>query len=131
MVRKRLEKRMEVVISDVSSYSSGLDKSAVKLRSVTPQSASSNMSHDNLIIIGDINNLASEFMHSIQFSGNVEQSQIAKNSVAMKLIRSQREKSTGLMTLIFDFIFCPSQSFVYIFNFKKNLNYLNNYNYVY
>ena len=122
MVRKRLEKRMEVVISDVSSYSSGLDKSAVKLRSVTPQGASSsNMSHDNLIIIGDINNLANEFMHSIQFSGNVEQSQIAKNSVAMKLIRSQREKSTGLMTLIFDFIFCPSQSFVYIFNLKKKL----------
>jgi hypothetical protein len=51
MVRKRLEKRMEVIISDVSSYSSGLDKSAVKLRSITPQNGSSK-SIDNLIIIG-------------------------------------------------------------------------------
>jgi hypothetical protein len=50
MVRKRLEKRMEVIISDVSSYSSGLDKSAVKLRSITPQNGSSKI--DNLIIIG-------------------------------------------------------------------------------
>lgn len=111
MVRKRLEKRMEVIISDVSSYSSGLDKSALKLRSVTPQDTNK-PSLENLIIIGDVNNLATEFMHSIQFNGSVEQSEIAKNSIAMKLIRSQREKNTGLLTLVFDFIFCPSQSFL-------------------
>jgi hypothetical protein len=54
-------------------------------------------------------------MHSIQFSGNSELSQIAQNSIAMKLIRSQRDKNTGLLTLVFDFIFCPSQSFMFVF----------------
>ena len=58
MVRKRLEKRMEVIISDVSSYSSGMDKSAVKLRSITPQNGC-RKSIDNLIIIGKFSKINS------------------------------------------------------------------------
>lgn len=112
MVRKRLEKRMEVMISDVSSYSFGLDRSALKVRSATPQNSSSKALDNNLIIIGDVNNLAAEFVHSIQFSGSVEQNELARNSIAMKLIRSQRDKNTGVLTLVFDFIFCPAKSFV-------------------
>ncbi len=102
---------MEVMISDVSSYSFGLDKSALKVRSATPQTSSAR-SLENLIIIGDVNSLASEFIHSIQFSGGNELNELARNSIAMKLIRSQRDKNTGVLTLVFDFIFCPSQSFL-------------------
>lgn len=150
MVRKRLEKRMEVVLNNVTTYASGRDRSALKLRSITPASSSStnsaprdylvpttelnglgqtqrrinnnnkngdNDSPNSLIVLGgETTNLGSEFVHSVQFSNNgsisQEASDMAKNSIAMRLVRVHRDKSNGLVTLLFDVIFSPSRSFM-------------------
>ena len=124
----------------MTSYASGMDKSALKLRSITPQSAMTPKSQltatgtssrviteelatnatsfqeiatNSMVIVGDsASHVASEFVYSVHYNGNPDQAELAKNSIALKLIRSQREKSTGLVTLVFDFIFCPSKSFM-------------------
>jgi hypothetical protein len=161
MVRKRLEKRMEVILSGVTTYSSGLDRAAMRLRSVTPkqQHQSTTMTSsqtkstttaltssrydttdefsstlptttllDNnntltqvtatatesqsLVILGEASQFSSEFVYTIHFSGNLDQVELAKNAIALKLIRTQRDKSSGLVMLTFDFIFSPSKSFM-------------------
>ena len=144
MVRKRLEKRMEVNLTGVTTYASGSDRAALRLRSVTPQQTLTSslkstaltssryttdemttlptslletntntlVTSNSLIIVGESNQFASEFVHTIQFSGNLDQIEVARNAIALKLVRIQRDKSTGLVTLIFDFIFCPSKSFM-------------------
>lgn len=132
MVRKRLEKRLEVMLKNVTSYSSGQDRTALKLRSITPQKGiteetsmstsrssdyvdmkSSNSSSNSMVIVGgETTSLASEFVYSIQFNGMLELVELAKNSIALKLVRVQRDKSTGLVNMIFDIIYCPSRSFM-------------------
>ena len=142
MVRKRLEKRMEVVLNNVTSYASGRDRSALKLRSATPSTSTNNStdltnidlaaattnknsphgvsssSSNSLIVLGgEMTNMGSEFVHSVQFNhatagSNAELTDMAKNSVAMRLVRVHRDKSTGLVTLLFDVIFSPSRSFM-------------------
>ena len=144
LVRKRLEKRMEVNLTGVTTYASGSDRAAMRLRSVTPQQTLTSslksqtaltssryttdelstmptslqdttntiVTSNSLVILGDANQFSSEFVHTINFSGHLDQIEMAKNSIAMKLIRTQRDKNTGLVTLIFDFIFCPSKSFM-------------------
>jgi hypothetical protein len=107
-VRKRLEKRMEIVLTGVTTYSSGIDR-AIKIRSVTPNTQDS--SDPTLVVVGD-NNIANEFVHSIQYTGGLDQNEIVRNSIAIKLIRSNRDKTTGLVTLVFNVIFCPSKSFM-------------------
>jgi hypothetical protein len=115
-----------------------MDRSTLKLRSITPQSAMTPKSQltatgtssriiteelttnhtsfhesNSMVIVGEsASHLASEFVYSVHYSGNPDQAELAKNSIALKLIRSQREKSSGLVTLVFDFIFCPSKSFM-------------------
>ncbi len=103
-VRKRLEKRMEVSLSSVGPY---MDNMPLKIRPATPQSIPN--SPENLA------ELANEFAHSIQYIGNLDQIEVVKNSIAMKLIRSYKDKSTGLLNLVFDFIFWPSKSFMLVF----------------
>ena len=110
-VRKRLEKRMEVILSGVPTSSSGLHRSAIKLRSASTRNASQSPLSDS-IIVGDANCLASEFVYSTEFNGHMDQIDLARNSIALKLIRSQKDKVTGLVTLIFDFVFCPAKSFM-------------------
>lgn len=100
VVRKRLEKRMEVLLTGINPFSS--DKSVLKIRAATPVSNPEKTS--------DLS--SNEFSHSIQYIGNQDQIEIVKNSVAMKLVRSQKDKQTGLLMLVFDFIFWPSQSFI-------------------
>jgi hypothetical protein len=154
MARKRLEKRMEVILSGVTTYASGLDRAAMRLRSITPKQSmlTTNSSQltksttaltvtatsrsdefastiptttypdnntltqvtdsNSLVILGDANQFSSEYVYTIHFSGNLDQVELAKNSIALKLIRTQRDKSTGLVMLTFDFIFCPSKSFM-------------------
>ena len=125
MVRKRLEKRMEIVLSGVTSYASGQDRSSLRLRSVTPfeegakpnnaekeGSESSRRTPYNLVLIGETHHIGKEFVQAIDFSGTAEQNEMAKNSIALKLVRTVRDKQSGLVTLIFDFVFSPSKSFM-------------------
>ena len=163
MVRKRLEKRMEVILSGVTTYSSGLDRVAMRLRSVTPKQQQHHQSttmtssqtkstttaltssrydttdefsstlptttlldnnntltqvtatateSQSLVILGEASQFSSEFVYTIHFSGNLDQVELAKNAIALKLIRTQRDKSSGLVMLTFDFIFSPSKSFM-------------------
>jgi hypothetical protein len=114
MVRKRLEKRMEVFLSGVTTINSSLDKSPLKVRSVTPQNASkynstTNNALDSLVIYSD-NPIANDFIQTIEFTGTHDQIETARNSIAMKMVRLERDKN--LVTLIYDFIFCPSKSFM-------------------
>ncbi len=111
-MRKRLEKRMEVTLP--GSISCSDPKSILKIRSATPRSNNSSPNFDNADFINN-----NEFTHSIQYVGNLDQIESVKNSIAMKLIRTYRDKSSGLLNLVFDFIFWPSKSFMYnIFIFK-------------
>ena len=122
LVRKRLEKRMEVVLANVSSYYTSGNRAVLKVRSVTPlngvanaaspDSNSSKAKSEEEPTTSNSVNLAQEFIHSVQYFGNVDQCETAKNSVALKLIRTQKNKASGLVTLVFDFIFCPSKSFM-------------------
>lgn len=122
-VRKRLEKRMEIVLSNVSSYYTSSDRrSPLRVRSVTPYKASatpesidspkSKNSDQESAANANNTTLAQEFTYNIQFFGNSDQCQTAGNSIAIKLVRTQRDKTNGLVTLIFDLIFCPSKSFM-------------------
>jgi hypothetical protein len=119
-VRKRLEKRMEVILTNVSSYYNG-DRSVMKMRSPTfsPEvppkdefvhSTSSSNSFTNSSSFSQASQ--QEFIHSVQFFGNVDQCEQAKNSVALKLHRVQKDKSNDFVNLIFDIIFSPSKSFM-------------------
>ena len=144
MVRKRLEKRMEVILSGVTTYASGIDRAAMRLRSITPKqwmltTNSSQLTKSTTALTftatsrsdeftstiptttyPDNNTLtqvtdyqfSSEYVYTNHFSGNLDQVELTKNSIALKLIRTQRDKSTGLVMLTFDFIFCPSKSFM-------------------
>ncbi len=113
-VRKRLEKRIEVILTNVSSFYSSNDRAALKLRSATPSTGSELKSLKNSADEATTNGLglAQDFAYSVQYFGNVDQCEIAKNSIALKLIRTQKDKSNGLVTLVFDFIFCPAKSFM-------------------
>ena len=140
---------MEVILSSylsgMTSNSTGLDRAALRLRSVTPQQATSSLksgsgftpsrftsdefsttiptttypetatqvTSNSLVSVGDANQFSNEFLHSIQFSGNLDQIENARNSIALKLIRSHLDKASGLVMLTFDFIFCPSKSFMF------------------
>ncbi len=99
-VRKRLEKRMEVTLSGMNEA-----RSVLRLRAATPKTSKSNSPAERSESAGD-------YTHSIQYVGNLDQIDAVQNSVAMKLVRSQRDKQTGLLTLVFDFIFWPSKSFM-------------------
>ncbi len=103
-VRKRLEKRLEVTLTGMRSDSVSDLKSVLKIRSATPNTSKSN-TPDKFESGGD-------YTHSIQYVGNLDQIDVVQNSVAMKLVRSQRDKQSGLLTLVFDFIFWPSKSFM-------------------
>ena len=79
----------------------------------TNQTSFQEIATNSMVIVGDsASHVANEFVYSVHYNGNPDQAELAKNSIALKLIRSQREKSTGLVTLVFDFIFCPSKSFM-------------------
>lgn len=120
LVRKRLEKRMEVVLSGLSKHSAHLDRVGINLRSITPQK-SSLLKHQYSAIgsylseetpLTEIVQSVNDFTHSIEFTGGIEQNELARNSIAMKLVRVEREKNSDLITLAFDFIFFPSLSFI-------------------
>jgi hypothetical protein len=120
-VRKRLEKRMEISLSGIKNkYTSNLtdERFNLKLRSTTPQKSPSTASFssfkftEDTITPNSIERVSNEFSHSIQLTGGFDQNELAKNSIAMKLVRVEREKNSSLVTLIFDFIFCPSKSFM-------------------
>ena len=100
---------MEVTLTGTSAYNRS-DKSVLKIRPAkfallirgsTPATPTANDS-----------NSTNEFTHSIEFLGNSDEVDSVKNSLAMKLVRSQKDNKTGLLTLVFDFIFWPSKSFM-------------------
>jgi hypothetical protein len=109
-VRKRLEKRIEVILTSASSFYTSDDRAALKLRSVTPSSGSDVRSPK----AGELEttSLAQDFAYSVHYFGNADQCDVAKNSVALKLIRTEKDKGNGLVVLVFDFIFCPAKSFM-------------------
>ncbi|CAF0834043.1 unnamed protein product [Brachionus calyciflorus] len=128
MVRHRMEKTMEIVLANVTTYASGLDRGSLRLRSITPKKEATKTSStysfsdedkfiksessNSLVVVGESNKLASEFVYKLHFSGNLEQCEQAKNSIAIKLVRTEREKENGLVKLIFHLVFCPSKSFM-------------------
>lgn len=149
MVRKRLEKRLEVVLNNVPSYSSGRDRSALKLRSVnsalssssSPASNHPNMDHNSpeetttttnkkrernqgenddsspesmVVLGGETTNMGSEFVHSIQFNQTNELTEYVKSSIVLRLVRVNRDKSTGLVKLVYDIILFPLKSYLYV-----------------
>lgn len=135
-VRHRLEKTMEIVLANVTTYASGLDRGSLRLRSMTPKKDGSKTtssfslsdehqvkseSTGSLVIVGDTNKLASEFVYQLHFSGSLDQCELAQNSIAIKLVRIERERENGLVNLIFHIVFCPSKSFmlvcVFLFSF--------------
>ena len=119
---------MEIVLANVTTYASGLDRGSLRLRSITPKKEATKTSStysfsdedkfiksessNSLVVVGDSNKLASEFVYKLHFSGNLEQCEQAKNSIAIKLVRTEREKENGLVKLIFHLVFCPSKSFM-------------------
>jgi hypothetical protein len=136
MVRNRLEKRMEISLSDVTSNSASNDK-LTEVRSVTPTNEVPKIPDDSLSsdsgFIFDSNtyqqkfcfcwliqflnkgrNLGREFLHSIIFKNDSthQNNDLLRNSIAIKLLRYHRDRKTGLVTLVFDIIFSPSKSFV-------------------
>lgn len=132
-VRKRLEKRMEVILDNTTTYASGHDRSFMKLRAATPagieeSSSLKKLDSPNSLVVlgGEVANLASEFVHSIQFTNaSCETVDLIKNSISIKLVRVQRDKSTGLVTLLFDIVFSPFRSFMYIFMLSLKYNITN------
>ena len=84
--------------------------SVLKIRPATPKTAQKGANSPDAT---DLNSqVAADFTHSIQYVGNLDQIDSVQNSVAMKLVRSQRDKQNGQLTLLFDFIFWPSKSFM-------------------
>ena len=122
MVRKRLEKKMEIVLSGVTTFASGQDRASLRVRSVTPfedaskatnqEGESSRKTPHTMVLVGETHHIGKEFVHSLQFSGSAEQNEMARNSIALKMARTQRDKQSGLVTLVFDFVFSPSKSFM-------------------
>ncbi len=95
---------MEVTLTGTSAYNRS-DKSVLKIRPATPGATPATPTAND-------SNSTNEFTHSIEFLGNSDDVDSVKNSLAMKLVRSQKDNKTGLLTLVFDFIFWPSKSFM-------------------
>lgn len=100
VVRNRLEKRMEVTLTGANHLFD--NNKVLKIRPITPRTTTP---------IPEVSS-DSGFTHSIQYTGNLDQIEVVQNAIAMKLIRIQKDKQTGLVTLVFDFIFWPSKSFM-------------------
>lgn len=100
IVRNRLEKRMEVILTGANHLPD--NNKVLKIRPATPKTATP---------IPEVT-ADSGFTHSIQYTGNLDQIEIVQNAIAMKLIRVQKDKQSGLVMLLFDFIFWPSKSFM-------------------
>ena len=112
MVRKRMEKRIEVVLSGLTRYKDFLDSVGLRVRSATPFTRRLTSSAGNKqTTTATATKPLGEFTHTLKFA-NAQLQELAKNSIAMKLLRVEREADTDLIVLVFDFIFCPSKSFM-------------------
>lgn len=98
MIRNRLEKRIEL---SLTSFGNG-DRNLV--RSITPYS-SQKMLQSNLT-----NNENQQLSFSLKFLNSAFE-EAAKNSIAIKLVRVEKNQSNDSTTCIFDVIFSPSKSF--------------------
>jgi hypothetical protein len=111
-VRKRLEKRVEVLLA-LGAIS---NQASLNMRSLTPiESSSIDGVKDNLVnkpsnFSNSLTN--NEFIYSIQFG---ESHEMARNAIAVKLIKIERDQSSDSIALTFSFIYCPSKSFVLVF----------------
>jgi hypothetical protein len=130
MVRSRLEKRLEIFLSDIDS-SSNIDR-ATKVRSVTPQDARPRVPDGAIVGDGKLKfcffvllsqtlfffkgrHIEREFLYTVIFKNNsLEYTDVFRNSLGIKLVRYHRDRISGLITLIFDAVFCPPKSFVLV-----------------
>jgi hypothetical protein len=99
MIRNRLEKRLELSLTTFESGDRNL------IRSITPYSSQKTIQSN--LTSSDYQQLS----YSVKYLNSAFE-EAAKNSIAIKLVRIEHDKSTNLAICIFDVIFSPSKSFV-------------------
>ncbi|XP_072178621.1 cilia- and flagella-associated protein 47-like [Diadema setosum] len=102
--RSRIEERLEVsltgaVPSAASSYH------MVKTRAITPKGAQPSLDDDG-VVVGEGNTLANEFSYELIYPSDEARIQL-ENAVSLQLIRKQREKLSGNVTLVFNVVYAP------------------------
>ncbi|XP_041462969.1 cilia- and flagella-associated protein 47-like isoform X1 [Lytechinus variegatus] len=102
--RSRIEERLEVSLTGAVP-SSASSHQMVKTRAVTPKDQNRTIEEDG-VVAGEGNTLASEFNYELLYPNDEAKVQL-ENAVSLQLIRKQREKLSGNMTLIFNVIFAP------------------------
>ncbi|XP_077977423.1 cilia- and flagella-associated protein 47-like [Glandiceps talaboti] len=102
--RSRIEQRLEATLMGAVP-SSGSAYKAVKTRAITPKDSARPSSGDG-VVVGEGNTLAEEFSYDIMY-GDEECHATLGNSIALSLIRKQRDKTTGIVVLIFNVVFAP------------------------
>ncbi|KAK3096977.1 hypothetical protein FSP39_005325 [Pinctada imbricata] len=104
--RDRVEERLEVTLSGVAPASSGPQKT-VLTRSITPKDRSPKIPDG--IVVGETLATASEFEFDLKYPDEESEDNL-QNSVALTLVRTQREKATGLVILVFNLVYAPFKS---------------------
>ncbi|CAH1800026.1 unnamed protein product [Owenia fusiformis] len=101
--RERVEERLEVTLSGVAPSSSGPQK-AIRARAVTPKDTRPSVPEG--VIVGEGNMIAEEFTYRFIFEGDNTKEDL-ENACVLNLVRSHREKISGLVDLVFNVIFSP------------------------
>ncbi|XP_070567350.1 cilia- and flagella-associated protein 47-like [Ptychodera flava] len=113
--RSRIEERLEAILMGaVPSSASGYQ--AMKTRALTPKDSSRPSSSDG-VVVGEGNTLAEEFSYEILYDDDESKATLG-NSIALSLLRKQRDKSNGIMTLIFNIVFAPFKVMHYDVNLR-------------
>ncbi|XP_021363645.1 cilia- and flagella-associated protein 47-like isoform X2 [Mizuhopecten yessoensis] len=101
--RDRVEERLEVTLAGVAPASSGPQRS-ILTRSVTPKDQKPKIADG--VVIGETLATAEEFVHELGFTDNEAQENL-QNSVAVTLVRQQRDTSSGLVILVYNIVYAP------------------------
>ena len=103
--RNRTEERLEVTLSGVAP-SNGGPKRGIKVRAVTPKNAKPKAPEG--IVVGDTINMADEFTYEVLYN-NSDAKKDLDSFVGLSLVRSYRDKTNGLVVLVFNIVYSPAR----------------------
>ncbi|XP_013416633.1 cilia- and flagella-associated protein 47 isoform X1 [Lingula anatina] len=101
--RGRIEERLEVTLSGVAPSSAGPQR-GIRARAITPKGKEPQIPEG--IVVGEGLQPVEEFTYEIQYDDADDKDNL-KHSVALNMIRQYRDKTSGLVVLVFNIVFAP------------------------
>ncbi|XP_033635373.1 cilia- and flagella-associated protein 47-like isoform X1 [Asterias rubens] len=103
--RSRIEERLEVSLTGAVPSSASSYHRTVKTRALTPKGLERANTTDG-VVVGEGNTVASEFSYELIY-GNEEAQAHLEHAVSLSLVRKQRDRLSGIVTLLFNVIYAP------------------------